>query len=51
MVKHLKMSTLYTRGSKVNNVNIMHKLLKGLRCQHYTQVAKRLKMSTLCKSG
>ena len=47
----IKLSKLYTSGSKVNNVNNMHKLLKGLRWQHYAQVAKRLKMSTLYKSG
>ena len=35
----VKMSTLYTSGLKVKNVNMMHKSLKGLKYQHYTQVA------------
>jgi hypothetical protein len=29
VVKRLKMSTLYTSGQKVKNVNIVHKWLKG----------------------
>jgi len=29
----------------------MHKWLKGLKCQHYTQVVIRLKMPTLFASG
>jgi hypothetical protein len=43
------MSKLYTNGLKVNNVNIMQMSLKGWKCQHDTQMAKRLKMSTLYK--
>jgi len=27
------MSTLYTSGERVKNVNIIHKWLKGLTCQ------------------
>jgi len=45
------MSTLCTSGQKVKNVTAMHKWLKGWTCQHYTQVVKRLKMSTLYLSG
>jgi len=32
------MSTLYTSGLKVKNVNVIHKWLKIYKCQHYTQV-------------
>jgi hypothetical protein len=45
------MSTLYTRGSKVKNVNIIHKWVKGKKYQHYKQVVKRLKMSILYTGG
>ena len=39
------MPTLYTSGKKVEDIKIMQKLLKR---QHYAQVGKRLKLSTLC---
>jgi len=42
------MSTLYTSGPRVKNVNIIHKWLK---CQNNTLLVKRLQMSTLCTSG
>ena len=45
MVKSFKMLTLYTRGLHVNNVNIINKWVKVLKCQHYSQVGKRLEMS------
>ena len=37
------MSTLNTSVWKVNNFNIIHKWLKENKCQHYTQVVKRIK--------
>ena len=49
VVKKLKMLILDTRGKKINDVNIIHKLL--LKCQYYTQVGKMFKMSTLYRSG
>jgi len=31
-------------------MNIIHNWLKGKKYEHYTQMAKRLKMSILCTS-
>ena len=57
------MSIFYTRGQKikkfnikhywlkVKDVNSIHKWLKGEKCEHHTQVVKRVKMSTLYTSG
>jgi hypothetical protein len=47
----LKMSQLYPRGCKVKNINIMPKWLKGYKFQHYAEVVKMLKMSTLYTSS
>jgi hypothetical protein len=48
VAKKLKMPTLYTIGKKVEDIKIMQKLLKR---QHYAQVGKRLKLSTLYTRG
>jgi hypothetical protein len=45
VVKSFKMLTLFTRGLNVNNVNIINKWVKVLKCQHYSQVGKRLEIS------
>ena len=45
MDKSFKMLTLYTRGYKVKNVNIINKWVKVLKCHNYSQVGKRLEMS------
>ena len=63
MAKRLTFSIFHTTGEKIKNINCIHKWLKDLNCQHYTQVVKRLKyqtytsaakrlnISTLCISG
>jgi len=43
--------TLIIKRIQTKNVNIIHKWLKIFKCQHYTQVVKRLQMSTLYTSG
>jgi hypothetical protein len=44
----ITVSTLYSSGLNVENVNIIHMWLKG---KMFTLVGKSLTMSTLCTSG
>jgi hypothetical protein len=44
--ERLNISTLYTNGQKVKNINIIHKWSKGQKYQHYTQAVKRCPNST-----
>jgi hypothetical protein len=45
VVKSLKNVNTMHKGLKVNNVNFINKWVKVLKCQHYSQVGKRLEMS------
>ena len=57
----ITVSTLYTSGPRVKNVNIIHKwlkcqnytllVIKSYRCHHYTEEVKRLNISILYTSG
>ena len=46
-----KKPTLIIKRIQTKNVNIIHKWLNILKCQYYTQVVKRLTISTLYTSG
>ena len=39
----ITVSKLYRSGPRVKNVKIIHYWLRGYKCQHYTQFAKREK--------
>jgi hypothetical protein len=45
------MSTFYTSIWMVTDVTILHKWLKGYKCQHYAQVVERLEMPIFNTSG
>ena len=51
MKKKTTSGTLISRRIETKNVNIIHKWLKGSKCQYYAQVVERLKMSILYTSG